>query len=88
MNLPSTSRAWKKADLFTLLVELYRVLFRDKLKLEPKTVAERLQRFYQHVDNFSESATQENDNVDAAKYYKGVANYYKAALRFVFLPTR
>jgi hypothetical protein len=58
MSLPSTSRAWKKADLFTLLVELHRILFRDKVNLLPRSVAERLQKFYQDVDNFSETTTQ------------------------------
>jgi Protein of unknown function DUF262 len=71
MSLPTTSRAWKKADLFTLLVELHRILFRDKVQLQPLVVAERLQGFYQRVDNFSETATDE----------KAVADYYKAALQ-------
>lgn len=80
MSLPSTSRAWKKADLFTLLVELHRILFRDKVNLLPRIVAERLQKFYQDVDNFSETTTQERDP-ESDRYYKRVANYYKAALQ-------
>ena len=80
MSLPSTSRAWKKADLFTLLVELHRILFRDKVNLLPRSVAERLQKFYQDVDNFSETTTQESDP-ESDGYYKRVANYYKAALQ-------
>jgi hypothetical protein len=80
MSLPSTSRAWKKADLFTLLVELHRILFRDKVHLSPRIVAERLQGFYQHVDNFSETTTQERD-VESDRYYKGVATYCRSALK-------
>src|SRR5260370_30374215 len=80
MSLPSTSRAWKKADLFTLLVELHRILFRDKVNLLPRIVAERLQKFYQDVDNFSETTTQQRDP-ESDRYYKPAPNYYKAALQ-------
>jgi hypothetical protein len=81
MNLPTTSRVWKKADLFTLLVELHRILFRDKVELDASSIAERLQKFYQDVDNFRETTAQENLDDDAVEYFKRVATYYKAALQ-------
>jgi uncharacterized protein with ParB-like and HNH nuclease domain len=71
MRLPDTSRAWKKADLFTLLVELHRALIRDKLKLEASQVAKELSTFYSKVDAFSEGFLSE----------EAVANYHKAALQ-------
>lgn len=50
MRLPSTSRIWKKADLFTLLVELHRAIFKLQLTLDSATVAEALKEFYLQVD--------------------------------------
>ena len=49
-GLPENSRAWKKSDLFTLLVELYRALFKSELDIKPVEVSKRLQRFYDLVD--------------------------------------
>jgi hypothetical protein len=36
------SRVWKKADLFTLIIELNRALYREHLELDPKEVGNRL----------------------------------------------
>ncbi len=47
------SRVWKKSDLLTLLVEMYRLnplIVVDKMKLSPHLVGERLKRFYSLVD--------------------------------------
>jgi len=65
-----TSRVWKKADLFTLMVELHRVMFRDKFPLTPALVGPALADFYQQVDQAREMA------MSAA-----VSDYYKAALQ-------
>jgi uncharacterized protein with ParB-like and HNH nuclease domain len=74
MRLPDTSRAWKKADLFTLIVELHRALIRDKLRLEASRVAKELSTFYSKVDAFSEGFFAEETE-------EAIANYHKAALQ-------
>ncbi|MFZ1937330.1 MAG: DUF262 domain-containing protein [Thermoguttaceae bacterium] len=43
------SRAWKKTDLFTLLVELYSAIAVRDLKLDPVAVGRRLEVFYAEV---------------------------------------
>lgn len=70
--LPS-ARVWKKADLFTLLVEVYWALFRDKLRISAATVGAHLSDFYGQVDNYREA--------DEASIAGEVAKYYKAALQ-------
>ena len=50
MDLPSNSRAWKKADLFTLLVEVHRVLFKTKRAAAPHDCAVRLRSFCDLVE--------------------------------------
>ena len=50
-RFPQSSRAWKKADLFTLLVEIYRALVKENKPIEPAEVGKRLQAFYESVDN-------------------------------------
>lgn len=59
------SRAWKKADLFTLLVETDHCLHKDQLRLEPSTVVERLTEFYAAVDRSGASP-----NTPEGIYYK------------------
>lgn len=49
-GLPEGSRAWKKTDLFTLIVEVYRALYEDKLPLVPGAVVAKLKAFYSKVD--------------------------------------
>lgn len=63
------SRAWKKADLFTLLIELDQILNVRKDDLQPGDVLERLTAFYSSVD-------------DAPMNQRQLpAIYYKAALQ-------
>jgi hypothetical protein len=71
MELPATSRAWRKADLFTILVELHRVLMKQQLHLDPKQVAQELSTFYGQVDTFREGTT----------VAEGMAKYSKASLQ-------
>lgn len=63
------SRAWKKADLFTLLIELDSCLSQPSLRLEPRFVVETLEQFYVDVDQASPGTSS----------VPGV--YYKAALQ-------
>lgn len=68
-SLPENSRAWKKSDLFTLLVELYRALFRWKIDIKPVEVSKRLLRFYDLVDK--------SDQIDHSR----IQEYYKATIQ-------
>jgi hypothetical protein len=63
------SRAWKKADLFTLLIELDQCLHIRSVTLQPSKVLETLTTFYASIDN--SAVTQ--DSVSSI--------YYKAALQ-------
>ncbi len=63
------SRVWKKADLFTLIIELDQSFNVRNLALQPSQVLETLGAFYQSVDN--SSVNQEHVT----------SIYYKAALQ-------
>ena len=43
------SRVWKHADMFTLLVEIYRVMVTEKKALDHRRVGENLGNFYNKV---------------------------------------
>jgi hypothetical protein len=78
MALPSESRAWQKADLFTLLVELCWALVRDSVRLRPNRVAQHLISFYENVDAHLSRAPV---STKQAWEPKMVASYYNAALQ-------
>lgn len=67
MNLPPESRAFRKTDLFSLLVELRRALFARELSIEPAKVAERLSAFFAEVDR---AAATNSRNRLAIAYYR------------------
>ena len=74
-DIHENSRAWKKSDLFTLLVEIHRALFKTEKEFKSAEVGERLQKFYDLVDESSrtdEDFGAENDRLQ---------EYYKAALQ-------
>lgn len=48
---PDKSRAWKKADLFTLIIEIDQVLTEIVTDLNPSEVVERLSQFYNQVES-------------------------------------
>jgi hypothetical protein len=64
-NFGPRSRAWKKADLFTLIVEVDRQLNEGKSLESPGDVVDWLEAFYHAVD-----LEQNGDNGLAAIYYK------------------
>jgi hypothetical protein len=70
LNLSTKSRAWKKADLFTLAVEIS-FIQREGIELDWTEVGQRLETFYGGIDNFSKLKR-------PAKHY---TSYYKAALQ-------
>lgn len=69
-NFNKSSRAFKKADLFTLIVELHRLLFREKMGIKTDKVRNILEHFYEVVDATKDSS----DDQD-------IVDYYKAALQ-------
>ncbi|MCB1581336.1 MAG: DUF262 domain-containing protein [Alphaproteobacteria bacterium] len=70
-DLDSKSRAWKKADLFSLIVEVHRALFKRKINLLTEVAQNSLKDFYQKVDDIVDSS-------DGSSYEN---IYYKAALQ-------
>ena len=71
LGFPNDSRMFKKADLFTVIIELSKLPADFKKKLEANKIAKTLGDFFAVVDSGPES-----DN------YKGdVATYHKAALQ-------
>lgn len=71
MNFPPKSRAFKKADFFTLCVELHNVLIKQGISLDVSQTRALLDSFYSEVELVSIGGT----NSDAAN------RYYKAALQ-------
>lgn len=61
----SRSRAWKKADLFTLLIELDQFLNVKGMNPQPSQIVEQLNQFYQTVD-----AAPVNQQQVSSIYYK------------------
>jgi len=49
LQLPEGSRAWQRADLLTLLVEVHRVLFKEKKLLDQRKTRDSLNYFYEEV---------------------------------------
>lgn len=70
-DFDAKSRAWKKADLFTLLVEIHRAIYKRKIPLNPEVAALSVKGFYDDVD----SAVDSGDT----SQYPGI--YYQAALQ-------
>ena len=74
-DIDENSRAWKKSDLFTLLVEIHRALFKTENKFESAEVGKRLQRFYDLVDK--SARTDEDFGAENGRLHE----YYIAALQ-------
>jgi hypothetical protein len=69
--LSSKSRAWQKADLLTLLVEVDRALNKEKVKLTSASVGKRLNEFYEQVERAAAGRRVPRD----------VARYHRAAIQ-------
>ena len=74
-GLPEDSRAWRKSDLFTLLVETHRALFKVGNNFKPIEVGKRLLRFYDLV-NKSDKADEE-----FATEHRKIMEYYNATIQ-------
>ncbi len=51
LSLSDKSRGWKRADIFTLIIEIHRALFKAKVDLNYQEVGQRLEKFYAFVDD-------------------------------------
>ena len=61
----SKSRAWKRSDLFTLIIEIDKA-FVEGINLQPSVVLESLNSFFKDVDQFGLDST----NIAVSTYYK------------------
>lgn len=68
LGLPDKSRAFRKTDLFSLIVEIHRAKYKRKVQLDSTGVAERLAAFFVQVDIVAASGTSEN--IFAQVYYR------------------
>ena len=69
-SFDNKSRVWKRSDLLTLLVEVHRALFRDRLSITPDKVGEKLKQFYSLVDrhnSLGEEVTVVTDVIEYAR---------------------
>jgi hypothetical protein len=55
------SRAWKKTDLLVLFVEVDRLLWKDKISLDPAAVGRRVNSFYDRVETELKEPTGNDD---------------------------
>jgi hypothetical protein len=67
LNFPKTSRAFKKADFFTLFIEIYKVQFLQGGGMDISSTRINLDNFYYDVDNVSVGNL---GSQDAEIYYK------------------
>jgi hypothetical protein len=75
-KLGDTSRAWKKTDLLTLLVEIHSLLVSREVTLDAAVVGPKLKAFYASVDEMFASGV----DTEAASG-DDVFNYLKAATK-------
>jgi Protein of unknown function DUF262 len=67
MRFPHTSRLWKKADLFSAIVEIHAAIYKRQKTLMPEAVAAAFADLYAKVDD---PAARAEPETDAARYYK------------------
>lgn len=72
LNFPPKSRVFKKADFFTLFVELHNALIKDKLPLDVSGTRAKLDTFFSSVDMAALGGVEDGSNAD---------RYYKSALQ-------
>lgn len=78
LGIPNSSRLWKQSDLFTLIIEVHRLLFKDGVGINVMHSRDMLERFYALIDNFNEI---DGDSIrDFPLSYEDISNYRKAAI--------
>jgi len=68
LGLDRRSRAFKKADFFTLFVEIHRALFKKRIQVDIERTAQALQEFYEEVERVAHGRL--NDESPASQYYR------------------
>jgi Protein of unknown function DUF262 len=68
LNFENSSRVYKKADFYTLFVEIYKALIKDALDLDVATLRQNLDSFYTAVELVASG--QPSDDSKAMDYYK------------------
>lgn len=68
MNFPPKSRAFKKADFFTLFIELNTLLVKEGINLDVSRVRRELDLFFEQVELASQGEGEKES--DAVRYYK------------------
>lgn len=79
-SFPEKSRAWKKTDLFTLLVEVHSALVVKGQPLQPEVVGKKLEGFYSRVNELY-STKGGSLEADAESSGSEVFRYLKAATK-------
>ncbi|MBS7596932.1 DUF262 domain-containing protein [Pseudomonas sp. RC2C2] len=68
LNFPPKSRIYKKADFFTLFVEIYKILITANVDLNIPRVRSELETFFNHVDIVGTGL--DTGSADVERYYK------------------
>lgn len=68
LNFENSSRIYKKADFYTLFVEIYKAIIKDALSLDVAILRANLERFYDAVELVASGRT--GDDEKAIQYYK------------------
>jgi uncharacterized protein with ParB-like and HNH nuclease domain len=63
-SFDSDSRAWKKADLFTLIVELYKTICIDNLTIDKHSFCKNINSFYNEVNSLKDRGIKADDKGD------------------------
>ena len=67
LNLPNSSRAYNKADFFTLFVEIYKAQFKLSKSIDISNTRHNIDAFYEEVRLASK---EQSDDSNAEQYYK------------------
>lgn len=87
LEIPDGSRAWQRADLFTLLIEVHRSIFKEKIKLNQRVTRDRLNLFYDGVERVKERDNPQTTlgidliGSDVNLANNDFINYYRASLQ-------
>lgn len=71
LQLEANSRAWRKAELLNLLVEVHRQMIKDSIALDPQKVRSNLVELYNRVNSVGSGGTDSDE----------ITGYYKAAIQ-------
>ena len=90
-DFDATSRAWNAVDLFTLIVEIYRLSISEGIRLNKTKPKKSLEKFYREVQTFaaelkegtSGPVGEETDNESDPHHIrlKSVRDYYRATIQ-------